>query len=290
VFLFKGLLTWVLENPTMPKNKKSFSFLYNFAKVIVNRHAILSWSTDIDSAILEIITTLTFKNDVDLRLAMKDVKLFELRDMLLINLIRLCDEEEYLLKLLTKFSFESICNQQSFKDSLALANLVRALVRTKNEDLQIFILKLFKFELVNEECQKEVARLANDQQIITFLFPNLKPKLLNLPCFTSEKLKDKPESSEAMSQSVEVFLKIFNTDHYSDIKKKIELTCQGSLLEMQKSARVNKTKVVRANPGLGVAAGIEEQGVRADEGLRREPGEGKERPAGRALERKHQVR
>ena len=189
---------------------------------------------------------------------MKDVKLFELRDMLLINLIRLCDEEEYLLKLLTKFSFESICNQQSFKDSLALANLVRALARTKNEDLQILILKLFKFELVNEECQKEVARLVNDPQIISFLFPNLKPKLLNLPCFTSDKLKDKPEVNEAMSQSVEVFLKVFNTDHYSDIKKKIELTCQGCLLEMQKSARVNKTKVTRADAGMGVAPGIEE--------------------------------
>lgn len=46
------------------------------------------------------------------------------------------------------------------------------------------------------------------------------------------------------TKSVEVFLKVFNTDAYSDIKKKIELTCQSSLLEMQKTARVNKSKAL----------------------------------------------
>ena len=245
MFFFNGLLDWVLENPCMPKSKKHF--LYNFAKFLAGRHSIISWSTEIDSKILEIITTLTFKNDVDLRLVMKEVKLFELRDVLLINLIRLCDEDESLVKLLTKFSFESICNQQSFKDSLALTNLVRTLARTKDEDLQILILKLLKYELVNEDSQKEVARLLNDQQIIQFLFPNLKAKLLNLPCFSTEKLKDnKPESNDSSSQSVEIFLKVFNTDHFNDIKKRIDLTCQSGLLEMQKAARVNKTKVIES--------------------------------------------
>jgi aminopeptidase N len=102
---------------------------------------------------------------------------------------------------------------------------------------------------VNEETQKEVARLLNDQQMITFLFPNLKSKLLSLPCFSSTTLtsKDKIESDvlpAEQTKSVEIFLKVFNTDGYSDIKKKIELTCQTCLLEMQKTARVNKSKAL----------------------------------------------
>lgn len=115
--------------------------------------------------------------------------------------------------------------------------------------MQMFILKLLKFELVNEDSQKEVARLLNDQQMITFLFPNLKSKLLTLPCFSSNTLttKEKMETDIPpieQTKSVEVFLKVFNTDAYNDIKKKIELTCQTSLLEMQKSARVNKSKAL----------------------------------------------
>lgn len=255
MYLFKSLIIYLLENPILPKSKQSFNFLRNLSKLIMNRHTIISWSPDIDSSILEVITTLTFKNSVDVRLIMKEVKLFELRDMMLINIIRLNDDDEGLVKLLTKFSFESICNQTSFCESLALTNLVRVLARTRNEDLQvaffnqIFILKLLKFELVNEDSQKEVARLLNDQQMITFLFPNLKNKLLSLPCFSSNTLSSK-EKMEAeiptieQTKSVEVFLKVFNTDAYNDIKKKIELTCQASLLEMQKSARVNKSKAL----------------------------------------------
>lgn len=126
-----------MENSILPHSKKSFNFLRNFAKLILNRHGIMSWSTEIDSSILEVITTLTFKNTVEIRLIMKEVKLFDLRDMMLINIIRLNDDDEALVKLLTKFSFDSICNQNSFCESLAITNLVRALVKTKNEDLQV---------------------------------------------------------------------------------------------------------------------------------------------------------
>jgi hypothetical protein len=249
VVLFKKLLVVIMENSVLPSEKSSFNFLRNFAKLVVNRHTIMSWNTEIDSSILEVIITLTIKNNVETRLWMKDVKLFELRDMMLVNIIRLNDDDDALVKLLTKFSFESICNQDSFRESFALANLVRVLVKTHNEDLQIFILKLFKFELTSEESQKEVAKLLNDQQIISFLFPNLKPKLLNLPCFSSNQLtaKEKPESweqSQEMNKSVEIFLKVFNTDHFSDAKKKIDLQCQAALLEMQKSVRMNKTKAL----------------------------------------------
>lgn len=173
MYLFKALVVYLLENPILPKSKQSFNFLRNFAKLILNRHAIISWSADVDSSILDVITTLTFKNSVEIRLIMKEVKLFELRDMMLINIIRLNDDDEGLVKLLTKFSFESICNQNSFCESLALTNLVRVLARTRNEDLQVgFRDTDFHFETfevragqrrVPEGGGKVVERPADDQ-------------------------------------------------------------------------------------------------------------------------------
>jgi hypothetical protein len=88
---------------------------------------------------------------------MKNSKLFELRDSILLNLIRVNSDDDSLAKLLSQFNFESICNSSMFKDSLALVNLIKALVTTSNEDLQVFILKLFKYDLTNLDSQKAAA-------------------------------------------------------------------------------------------------------------------------------------
>jgi hypothetical protein len=108
---------------------------------------------------------------------------------------------------------------------------------------------LFKFELVNEESQKEIARLVDDQNIVSFLFPQLKTKFLNLPCFNSHQniLSSKVELSESMTsemyQSVEVFIKGFNTPQFSNIKAKIELSCNSDLQDMKFESERERSKV-----------------------------------------------
>jgi hypothetical protein len=103
---------------------------------------------------------------------------------------------------------------------------------------------------VNEESQKEIARLVDDQNIVSFLFPQLKTKFLNLPCFNSHQniLSSKIDLSESMTsemyQSVEVFIKGFNTPQFSNIKAKIELSCNSDLQEMKFETERDRSKVI----------------------------------------------
>lgn len=113
----------------------------------------------------------------------------------------------------------------------------------------MFVIKLFKFELVNEESQKEVARLLGDAVVINFLFPNLKGKLLSLPCFSSNQLtRDtiSPTSDTAADpgKSPEIFLKIFNTEEFMQTKQKADLRCQELLQEMHRSVMTDKAKAL----------------------------------------------
>lgn len=93
---------------------------------------------------------------------MKNAHIFDLRDNILLNLIRVNSDDDSLAKLLSQFNFESICNSGMFRDSLALVNLIKALVSTNNEDLQVFILKLFKYDLTNLDSQKAAAHIINN--------------------------------------------------------------------------------------------------------------------------------
>lgn len=72
---------------------------------------------------------------------------------------------------------------------------------------------------------------------------------MSLPCFNSAMMSpkdkiDQDTNSVEQTKTVEVFLKLFNAELYTDIKKRIDLTCQAALLEMQKTARVNKSKSI----------------------------------------------
>ena len=80
---------------------------------------------------------MAMKNSVDVRINMKNAKIFDLRDSILLNLIRNNEDEDELKVLLCRFSFESVCNNSLFKESLALVNMIRILMRTNNEDLQV---------------------------------------------------------------------------------------------------------------------------------------------------------
>lgn len=137
VILFRGILDSLMAHPEMEPGKKVSNFLRNFAQLAINRHAVLPYDVEIDSGILDTIIRLTFKNGIEVRKEMGEAKIFEIRDLMLINMIRLNEDDSGLMKLLTQFSFESICNTKPFRENLALANLVRVLVRSNNEDLQV---------------------------------------------------------------------------------------------------------------------------------------------------------
>lgn len=113
----------------------------------------------------------------------------------------------------------------------------------------MFVLKLFKFELVNEESQKEVVNLLGDQVVVNFLFPNLKGKLLSLPCFSSNQIQRDTISPTTDTvadpgKSPEIFLKIFNTEEFVQTKQKADLRCQELLQEMHRTVMTDKAKAL----------------------------------------------
>jgi hypothetical protein len=138
-FIFRRLLTHLIDNCILEDGEKSFNLLHNLSNLIIKRKQIVSPSIEIDSLLLELITTLTFKNNVEIRQKMKDVNLFKIRDLLLIEIVRSSENEEALMRMLTKFSFDAICNLKNFRDDKALTNLLRTVMRSNNEDLQVTI-------------------------------------------------------------------------------------------------------------------------------------------------------
>lgn len=161
---------------------------------------------------------------------MKNSKIFELRDSILLNLIRINSDDESLATLLSQFNFESICNTSMFRESLALMNLIKALVSTQNEDLQVFILKLFKYDLTNLESQKAAGHIINNELLLDFLFPDLKLNSFNIPCFSSNQSssqnKNVDKNNSVYNNTCEAFLKFLNNEDMNQIKKDIELKTQ----------------------------------------------------------------
>lgn len=161
-FLLKNLLIHFAVNSILLEDQNTQNLLHNFSSIISKKHKLIKSSYDFDSLFLELINLFTFRNSVKVRMMMKKSNLFKIRDQILLNVVRVNTDQNSLAKLLSSFSFESISNTSQFKDSLALANMVNMLVKSDNEDLQLFICKLFKFELVNEDNQKEIVKLVNE--------------------------------------------------------------------------------------------------------------------------------
>ena len=107
----------------------------------------------------------------------------------------------------------------------------------------MFILKLFKFEMTNEDNQREISKIINDSIIIEFLFPNLKMSSFNIPCFSNPNSISEDGPLPKHQDTVESFLKVFNSPHTSQLKRDIELRCKELLLEEYNKAEKTKKMV-----------------------------------------------
>lgn len=63
---------------------------------------------------------------------MKELKLFEIRDGLLIDILRYKIDGETLMQVLEGISFESLSKLSKFRDSKAVASLIKNLIEHKN--------------------------------------------------------------------------------------------------------------------------------------------------------------
>ena len=120
---------------------------------------------------------------------MKSLGLFDMRDILLMQILRFEIKSDRFHKILEGFPFETLATQNKFKESHSLAYLLKILMEQHyNISLQLYIINILKTDLAtNEENQKYIGKLVENTKIISFLYPNyFKPKLSGVAkCFNS---------------------------------------------------------------------------------------------------------
>ena len=138
---------------------------------------------------MQCINILASKNSGEIRSQMKSLGLFDMRDILLMQILRFEIKSDRFHKILEGFSFETLSNQSKFKESHSLAYLLKILMeQSYNISLQVYIINILRTDLAtNEENQKYIAKLVENPKIISFLYPNyFKSKMSGVAkCFNS---------------------------------------------------------------------------------------------------------
>lgn len=171
--------------------------------------------------LMQCINILASKNSGEIRSQMKSLGLFSLREGLLMQILRFEIKNDRFHKILEGFSFESLANQSKFKESHSLAYLLKILIEQKNNtSLQLYMINILKNDLAsNEENQKYIAKLVENNKIINFLYPNYnKTKLSGVAkCFSSlnpfgdsvendEEEEDSPQNEMKMNEDKKKYI------------------------------------------------------------------------------------
>lgn len=98
-YFYTEIIKWILNNPVFPNNKFTANFFMNLSKIITNRFTFIDWDLSMECILLEAIIYITFKNSLEIRRIMKRANLFEIRDKILVSLIRLTTDSEDMVKI-----------------------------------------------------------------------------------------------------------------------------------------------------------------------------------------------
>lgn len=157
---------------------------------------------------MQSINILASKNSGEIRCQMKNLGLFGLREILLMQILRFEIKNERFHKILEGFTFESLANQNKFKESHSLAYLLKILIgQNQNTSLQLYMINILKNDLAtNEENQKYIAKLVENPKFISFLYPNyFKTKLSGVAkCFNSLNPFGEPEDNYDVEEEEDV--------------------------------------------------------------------------------------
>ena len=107
---------------------------------------------------------------------------------------------------------------------------------------------MLKFDICNEDNQREACKIIGDVNVVQFLYPNLKKSGFSLKCFVSNWRRDSkteeemldPSAKAKIESSLEMFLKDFNGEEYEAVRKNIQLNCQKIFLNNPDTAITNQ--------------------------------------------------
>lgn len=241
IAIVRNIINTIAENPVI-KNE-NISFLKNLASLfqaIEDSLGLTSENPEIYIYIFHCINILASKNSGEIRSAMKNNKLFEFRDHIVMEVIRFNLKSTTLHEIIKGFTFETISGSSKFRESHIISFLLKFLIENQEfQLLQILIVKIIRDVLAsNEENVKYIFKIIEHPILTSYLFPNYnKEKNSVLKCFNSAvnsegavdakgKLNEdiNPETSE------EDFLKFFNSEKMEIVRTTIILKIKNQLI------------------------------------------------------------
>ncbi|EGR31021.1 hypothetical protein IMG5_119330 [Ichthyophthirius multifiliis] len=242
-FLFQILKQFfqkLIQNPTLKENfnnQYQQYFLKNFTLLVQNLDELIGVNIQLKILALQCINKLASKNSGQIRLIMKNLSLFDIRDVLVITILQYDIQTDILVNLLEGISFETVANHQLFAEKHTLASIVKFFLESKeNFALQMMIIKILKHDVaINEENQKYVTKLFDNNKITQFFYPQQKKKAnqssfakcLHSNQYNQQNSSSNNEDEEGVNRkqgvSFEEFLNEFYSNTWIDDRKQILL-------------------------------------------------------------------
>lgn len=168
VHVFEGVLNKVeksLENQQFDPNcLRNLSALLQITELP-------SYNSRLIHRIMHLVNNMACGSSPVVRSQMKSLKLFDLRDDLLIHMLRNEASCEEMMELLANFSLEGLASQAKFRETQAIFYLLKWLLETDNLTLQRELLRCLRLQVcTTEENRRQVKRAIESKSLLQYLF------------------------------------------------------------------------------------------------------------------------
>lgn len=164
-----------------------------------------SYNSRLIHRIMHLVNNLACGSSPAVRSQMKSLKLFDLRDDLLIHMLRNEASCEEMADLLANFSLEGLASQAKFRDTQAIFYLLKWLLETDNSDLQRELLRCLRLQVcTTEENRRQMKRAIESKALLQYLFNS---RVVEAPssmsvCFKSMKTAKSEQEDEDLPEGI----------------------------------------------------------------------------------------
>ena len=170
----QSLLNSIKSNPDFDSCEGCITNKVNFVKnlfvLLQNCELVISYS-EINMKVMHLINLLASCNTPAVRQQMKTIGYFDLRDDLIIQMLKEDLPQHLLIEGIQCFSFETIASQPKFRDSNAVIYFIKFLIEFHSAPgLQMEILNLIRNDIcVHEENRKYLRKILENKFFLEFL-------------------------------------------------------------------------------------------------------------------------
>ena len=244
------LLNKIKSNPDFDScegyaNNKA-NFIKNLYNLLQNCELVISYS-EINMKVMQLINLLASCNTPAVRQQMKAIGYFDLRDDLIIQMLKEDLPQHLLIEGIQCFSFETLASQPKFRDSNAVIYFIKFLLEFHSApSLQMEILNLIRNDIcIHDENRKYLRKILENKFFLDFL-AGFKADDSNsiAQCFRSMKAMKLDDEGESFPEdpTPEDFLKWLN--HSEKAKKTIMAQISKHLASIDSEYKKNYNKAI----------------------------------------------